>query len=310
MPFLWPAAKPGISFHALAAGRVCIRALRTVSALTRVAVLALVATTAPSPAAAQSLAAVDRPLVTDTARVFPPRLGQIGVGAEFVRLPRDETLTSAPVVSLRLGLAEFAELSAAYRYLFRHAPERPDTAGTGDLFLFTKVRLLSDLADDGRPASWPAAAVRLGVKLPDASDEKRLGTNGADFSMLGLLTQRVGPVELRLSGGLQILDSPFEPRKQIDSPTFAAALLVHAPGGFVPFVEYYRQAANRAAFAFSEGRAGLRWGRGRFGFDLSASVGFDGNRPRGFAGELSRDWGVAAGVSWRFGLRGFGQVRS
>lgn len=270
-------------------------------------VVLVVAVVAPPPAAAQNVQ-VDRPFVTDTAQVLPSSMAQLGLGAEFVRLPARESLTSAPVLSLRVGLATIAELSANYRWLWRRDPDGPDSSGTGDLFLFTKIRLLDGRTGDGRRGVWPAAAIRLGVKLPNASARDRLGTNNTDFSMLGLLTERLGPVELRLSGGLQILESPFDPLAQTDAATLSAALLLHAPGGVVPFVEYYRQWANKRAFDFAEGRAGLRWNRGRLALDLFASAGFSGDRSLGFAGELSRDWGVGAGASWRFDIPGFGRV--
>ncbi len=269
--------------------------------------LGLSAAVAPPPAAAQNVS-VDRPFVADTAQVLPSSIARIGLGAEFVRLPRHESLVSAPVASLRVGLASIAELSASYRWLWRRDPDGPDGSGTGDLFLFTKIRLLDGLDHDGRPNGWPALAIRLGVKLPNASARERLGTNNTDFSMLGLLTQGLGPAELRLSGGLQILESPFDALAQTDAATLAAALLIHAPGGVVPFVEYYRQWANRSEFDFDEGRAGIRWNRGRLSLDLAVSLGFAGERSLGFAGELSRDWGVTTGASWRFTIPGFGRV--
>lgn len=262
----------------------------------------------PVSARAQGLAVVDRPLSTDTAHVLDSGEAVVGAGAEHVRLPDHGRLTSAPVLTTRIGISGLGELSAAYRWLWRHDPRGPDANGTGDLFLFGKLRLLDGLDDAGRPSRVPALAVRLGVKLPNASATERLGTNNTDFSMLALLTQHVGRAELRLSGGLQILESPFDALAQTDAWTFGAALLLHVPGGFTPFVEYYTQIANAEHFDYTEGRAGVRWGRGRLGLDVSASVGFTGDRRLGYAGELSRDWGVAAGATWRFDLPGYGRT--
>jgi hypothetical protein len=270
--------------------------------------LALLIILAPGPAAAQGLAVVDRPLATDTAHVPDAGRLQLGIGAEFVRLGPDESLTSAPVLTGRLGVAGVGEVSAAYRWLWRDDNRGPDASGTGDLFLFGKLRLLDGLDDEGRPTTWPAVAARIGVKLPNASADERLGTNNTDFSMLVLVTERAGPVELRVAAGLQILESPYEALTQNDARTGSAALLLHLPGGLVPFVEYYVQDVNVPAFDFAEARAGVRWTRRRISLDLSASAGLSGDRPLGYAGELSREWGVAAGVSWRLEVPGFGRT--
>lgn len=256
----------------------------------------------------QNLAVVDRPLATDTADVLDSGQVLAGAGAEHVRLPGQETLTSAPVLSSRLGIAGIAEFSATYRWLWRESRELRDTTGTGDLYLFGKLRLLDGLDDRGRPSVLPPAAVRVGVKLPNASARERLGTNNTDFSLVGLVTPRAGPVELRLSGGLLIIESPTDPLAQTDAWAYSAALLVDLPGGLTPFVEYYGQTTNAPAFDFAEGRAGVRWARGRLGLDLSGSMGFDGSRALGATGELSRDWGVAVGATYRFTLPGFGRT--
>lgn len=261
-----------------------------------------------APAYAQSLAIVDRPLSTDTAGVVDSGHVVAGVGVEHVRLPGQETLTSAPVLSSRIGIAGTAEFSATYRWLWRESRDAQDANGTGDLYLFGKLRLLDGLDDDGRPSTWPETAVRVGVKLPNASARERLGTNNTDFSLLALVTPRSDAVEVRLSGGLLIIESPTDPLAQTDAWAYGAALLIDLPGGVTPFVEYYGQAANAPAFDFAEGRAGVRWTRGRLGLDLSGSMGFNGSRPLGATGELSRDWGVAAGATYRFTLPGFGRT--
>src|SRR5690606_16674188 len=120
-----------------------------------------------APAYAQNLAVVDRPLATDTANVVDSGEVLAGVGVEHVRLPGQETLTSAPVLSSRLGIAGIAEFSATYRWLWRESRDMRDTNGTGDLYLFGKLRLLDGLDDDGSPSVLPPTAIRLGVKLPN-----------------------------------------------------------------------------------------------------------------------------------------------
>lgn len=260
------------------------------------------------PAGAQNLAVVDRPLATDTAGVVDSGRVLAGGGAEYVRLPGDESLTSAPVLSMRLGIAGIAEFSATYRWLWRESERLEDTNGTGDLYLFGKLRLLDGLGGDGEPSLLPAAAVRLGVKLPNASAQERLGTNNTDFSMTALLTPRWGPLELRVQTGLLIIESPIDPLTQTDAWTYGAALLVHLPGRVTPFAEYYAQRGNAPAFDFAEGRAGLRWGRGPLVLDLSGSIGFTGDRLLGLSGELSRDWGIGAGATYLFTLPGFGKT--
>jgi hypothetical protein len=258
----------------------------------------------PQPGLGQNVA-VDRPLVTDTARVAPAGSGLLGLGAEVVRLPGDDWLTSAPVLSGRFGLAPVVELSATYRWLWRDGGGQGFETGTGDLFLFTKIQLLDGRGTDGTESAWPPAALRLGVKLPNASARDRLGTNNTDFSMLGLVTPTFGPLELRLAGGLQILESPFDPLAQHDATTLAAAALLPVGHGLTPFVEYYGQWLNRDEFELEEARAGLRWERRRLRLDLAGSVGLSGASPRGFAGELSREWGVTAGATLRVGLPGY-----
>lgn len=261
------------------------------------------------PVRAQNLAVVDRPLVTDTAQVLDSGQVLAGAGVEYVRLPEpgDAYLASAPVLGMRVGIADLAEFSATYRWVWRESTRR-SANGTGDLFLFGKLRLLDGLRDDGTPSAVPATAVRLGVKLPNASARDGLGTNNTDFFMSLLVTPRHGPIELRLSGGLLILESPVDPLAQNDAWAYGAALLVHLPGGATPFVEYYGQNTNVRPFDLAEARAGVRWVRGDFGVDLSGSVGLTGSGGRGYSGELSRDWGLAAGASYRFVLPGFGRT--
>lgn len=168
---------------------------------------------AAAPAGAQSL----RPLETETATVLPSGATQIILGTSYFndqRWPaftpkgflRSQDLLTAPELEVRVGAGDWVEIQLRYELLYvderRADGGESDEFGGGDAEFFTKLRFLRE---DG----WiPALGARLGVKLPNASREDRLGTDETDFEIAVLGSKMLGPVTVHLNAGLRILGNP------------------------------------------------------------------------------------------------------
>ncbi len=191
---------------------------------------------------------------------------------------------SVPQVEASLGVGPAAEVSAAYEFLgFDPADERDWASGSGDLRLWTKLGLFPDQVD--------GLALRFGVKLPNASETRGLGTDETDFLASLLYARGVGPAVVTLNAGLGLLGSPERNRSQDDVWTWGAQ--VRAPAG-----RWFRFGLEAVG---QHGPFGLEVKRD---FVTLAGVAEVMTGPwrwsvsgrRGIQDALS--WGWAAGVSW------------
>ena len=142
------------------------------------------------------------------------------------------------------------------------------------------------------PVSRLDAAIRFEVKLPNAPNDRRLGTDETDIFLVGAvgrLRQRWGWAG---NAGFGILGDPVEAAVQDDVLLLGAAgwVALDKAGRWTLLGEANGIAASRFGNDFRVARFGLRMG-GKRPIDLSVR--------RGLTSE-SEDWGVEAGVTFPY----------
>jgi hypothetical protein len=186
------------------------------------------------------------PLVTETAQPLPSGVAEAVLGVSYfhdLRYPfftpggvlRRLDLLQLPHLEFHIGAGGWVEIQAAYDVLY--LDEETSTGltnwqyGSGDIRLFTKVRLL------GEAAILPAVGLRFGTKLPNANRENQLGTDAFDFGADVLVSKDFGLLAADVNLGLVLLDNPgssitdtFAPGGQDDLFDYAVAV-VSAPLG-------------------------------------------------------------------------------
>lgn len=140
------------------------------------------------------------------------------------------------------------------------------------------------------PVETVAAALRFEVKLPNAPNDSRLGTDETDLFMLGAVGRRQERWGWAGNLGFGILGDPREAAVQDDVLLFGAAGWF-APAGSAGQVTLLMEASGMAASRFGNDfrllRVGVRLGRW-FPVDLSVRRGLTAP---------SEDWGLEAGVT-------------
>jgi hypothetical protein len=157
------------------------------------------------------------PLRSEDARALPHGHAEAIVGIDYfkdLRFPdftpegsiSSQDLYSLPRIGLNFGLGDWAEVQASYELLYLDEElsdgSSDSTYGSGDARLFTKVYLIADRD------WWPAAGIRFGTKLPNASVDDRLGTDEIDFMIEALASKDLGAATVHLNLGLALLDNP------------------------------------------------------------------------------------------------------
>lgn len=157
------------------------------------------------------------PLDTEPAAALPHGHAEAALGIGYtddLRFPLftpegaigSQDLVSLPRIALNFGLGDWAEIQASFEMLYLDEDlaggSSDSTYGAGDARLFTKLYLLEDRG------WWPAAGVRFGAKLPNASVEDRLGTDETDFHIAALASKDFGFASGHLNLGLALLGNP------------------------------------------------------------------------------------------------------
>jgi len=224
------------------------------------------------------------PLQTETAAALPHGHAEASLGIEYYRnrrfpefTPADsidsQDLFSLPGVDLNLGLGNWVELQASFEMLYLDedlAGSDSDSAyGAGDARLFTKLYLLEDRE------MWPAAGLRFGTKLPNASVDDRLGTDETDFLIAVLASKDFGIASAHVNLGLAILGNPgptaptakpFDSDGQDDLFTWNIA-------GASGSIKLSETTSIRLLAGFA-GQEGSRFGNDRAAFRGGAQVGW------------------------------------
>lgn len=266
----------------------------------------------PSLAEAASLL----PLETEAAAPLPSGQVEVILGSDYFRSQRfpaftpkgfirSQDLVRVPELGFRIGAGGWAEIQAAFDFIYldETTNDGSDTEyGNGDLRLFTKVRLL------GERTRLPALGLRFGTKLPNASAEKRLGTDETDFGAEVLISKDFGPVAAHVNLGLAILGNPGPvPGAEDRSSSGQDDLFVYSVGLFskaFPLASRSRWSIRLGAEA--TGAAGSRFGNDRDAARLGARL------ERGplalYAGAslglvtASENYGVRGGLIYSFAL--------
>jgi hypothetical protein len=261
----------------------------------------------------ETLPAQQRPLKTEDTDLL--ELGRIRLefGVEFLQGQRyslsglEGALTRVGVASLRFGVGEYADFEVSgvvqdFLSVSRRYPPiiPPDFAGNatsdvGDLVLATRLRF----AREGNRR--PALGLKFAVQLPNASNEKGLGTDETNFFSSLLLSKRVGRVQLLGNLGLAILGSAVTPGAQADLLTYGLAFVTPVHRRVSVFAEVHgRQGPDRVG---NESQSQIRLGAQFFAaglqWDLAAIAGLK---------QFDADSGVAVGATYEF--QGFHKKRS
>jgi hypothetical protein len=143
---------------------------------------------------------------------------------------------------------------------------------------------------------WPAVAIQLGVKLPNARDRAGFGTNETDCEVGLLLSRALGPVDLHGSMALGILGDPMRRAAQDDVFLGSALVVVHPAPGFRLLAEFWGMPPSAANGGRAIARGGFGLSAGGIDLGITAGVGMTPASPRfvaaldvGFQGPLRDD---------------------
>lgn len=215
-----------------------------------------------------------------------------------------QNLFHLPHFGARLGLGDWVEIQASFEMLLLDEDLAGGTEhreyGGGDARLATKVRVL----DERGP--WPAFGLRFGTRLPNAEFDDRLGTDEVDFLLETLWSKDLGPVDVHVNLGLEILGNPgatipdypaFVPGGQDDPFTWGVAVAgepiadVFGAGRSLRLLaEFEGAAGSRFDNDFTVARAGGQVACGALLLHLGMSAGIAGG---------AEDVGVLSGIVYR-----------
>jgi hypothetical protein len=254
------------------------------------------------------------PLDTERAEALPHGHAEAALGvayADDMRFPlftpegaiASQDLFSLPRIALNVGLGGWAEVQASFEMLYLDedlvGAGSDSTYGAGDARLFTKLYLLAD-------RSWyPAAGVRFGAKLPNASVEDRLGTDETDFHIDALASKDFGFASGHLNLGLALLGNPgptaptsqpFDSDGQDDLFTWSVAvasspIAIFADSALTLLAEAVGQEGSRFDNDRAAVRGGVQLGFGALRLYAGVSAGMV---------TASENVGVGAGIIYGF----------
>ena len=253
---------------------------------------------------ADALSASLDPLQLRDARLLPMDAAEVRFGLDYAHDDRQlfqptdsrRRLAQLPTVALRLGLGERVESQLSYSLLLLRQDGQRTTYGSGDLTFGFKVRL--DKGSDRRPA----LALYTATKLPNADDDKNLGTDQTDIFFDLLASRPLARATLFLNLGLAILGDSSRPANRQDDllrygigmalPAGRGTILVAAEG-----MDLGRSTAHNRRGVL---RAGVQFLLGDWRFDVGGRVGYV---------RESEDWGVGAGLTLPLNMRSWRRTR-
>ena len=236
------------------------------------------------------------PLITEAAQPLPSGVAEGILGVSYfhdLRYPfftpggvlRRLDLLQLPHMEFRIGAGGWVEIQAAYDLLYLNEETSSGLTnwqyGSGDIRMFTKVRLLRETV------VLPAVSLRFGTKLPNANRENQLGTDAFDFGADFLVSKDFGLLTAHVNMGLVLLDNPgssitnaFKPGGQDDLFDYAVALVsapLGAPQPEAIMVRLLGEVTGLTGSRFDNDRASARLGvqmtRGPGTFYLGVSTG-------------------------------------
>lgn len=233
-----------------------------------------------------------RPLATEDASTIEAGTLKLRLGAEYFKdkglafdtLKRDRELFVLPSLDISLGVGKMAELQVYFDGLYLDEDNSDSAYGSGDMRLFTKLQLKEE-------NDFPAAGFKFGVKLPNAGNEDRLGTDEFDFFSWLLFSKRLGDVSCHLNLGLGILGNPYQNSNQDDVFCYGLGIIIPTTEMINLAFEVNGQTASDYNNDFSHALAGLQIEKDSLRWDLGAAVGLN---------DESEDWSLRCGLTKSF----------
>jgi hypothetical protein len=247
-----------------------------------------------------------RPLKTQSSKTLTAGELELDVAAEYrydINFPFDfEVLGmpdrkefSVPRIELDVGIADNLELQFVYEYLSidESGPlrsvegvttELKRQSGSGNLRFFTKWRFLDQ-------EGWlPDLALRMGAKLPNADNAKRLGTDKIDLFLDLIIGRHYDKFSTSLNIGAGILDNPrLIGPPQDDVLTYGVAVVYKATENLDIAGEVNGVNSDDALNELSAVMGALRYHWKSLRFYAGFSAGLVGR---------SEDMGAVVGVTW------------
>ncbi len=239
------------------------------------------------------------PLLTESPAIQPPGQFHFDIGITYLHKknfgfsPYSEqfsrSVLSCPTLGFSLGLGTRVEVQMSYEALFVEEQEFQirEVWKTGDLAFFTKVQWW------GEQTILPQTGIRIGVKLPNAPNEYRVGTDETDVILSTLFEKRFSRLTTTVNLGIAILGDPTHNAQQDDLLSYGLACTYIQNGGV-------RYKAEVAGLAFGSSHNELASALfhliipdGNLSWNISGHLGLVGN---------SETWGVSGGVSLRSDL--------
>ncbi len=249
--------------------------------------------------APRALAGIPGPVETRSARAADLQLravAGVGLALDEQRLFFDQQRDRLDLPHLQVELAMLHRIVVELDYavwLIRFDEDTSDLEPLEDGYESGDLRVRTRLTAIREGGWWPAVAIQLGVKLPNARDRAGFGTNETDCEVGLLLTRALGPVDLHGNLALGILGDPMRRAAQDDVFLGSALVVVHP----TPWLRLLAEFWGMPPSAANAGRAVVRGGIGLSlgGIDLGvvAGVGMTPASPRfvaaldvGFQGPL------------------------
>jgi hypothetical protein len=246
------------------------------------------------PAAAESF----RPLRTQSTQTLRARQLEVDLAVEYrnnATFPftkasdqPDREELEIPRFGLNVGLAERVELQLDYAYLDikEEAPGIGSESGSGDARFFTKWRFLDQ-------ENWrPDLALHIGAKLPNAEDDKRLGTDETDLFFNLLIGRHDERFETAINVGLGILGAPESVGSdQDDVLTYGIAVVYKVIKNLDVAGEINGVAASNHENDKSAILMALRYQFRQVRFYLGGSAGITSR---------AEDFGIIGGATWHY----------
>jgi hypothetical protein len=234
-------------------------------------------------------------LQADQPAVLPPGVVAVDLGLHYlhhVNFPfsafsqdAGRDVLSLPTLGVRVGLGTRSELQLSYEVLFveEEAFRIREPWKSGDLDLFTKIEVWQERR------RLPGAGLKVGVKLPNAGNDYRVGTDETDFAFSALFAKQVASMTVSANLGLLILGNPYEQARQDDLLSYALACTLPWKAYVTTTAEIAGQLFGTAENERSDLLLHLHFRDNTRTWRLSGRIGLLDN---------SADWGIGAGVTW------------
>jgi hypothetical protein len=219
---------------------------------------------------------------------LPAENWRLGFSGGILKRPTDEKLYLLPELGLAYTVQRKTEISVNWPFLILKRNGQSALTGSGDVFLSSRTALF-------QKKNW-AAGFCFGIKLPNAKDEKRLGTDETDFYFSGLFSQRIGLWEFSQNLGLGILGNPTALRAQEDVYTYGLSAALRS-GRAQPFIEWHGQASPHPEYVLSRLVAGMECRWPKLSVKISGLKSLT-EKSKGYQNILGADWGLKVGLEW------------